>query len=137
MTKSGIEEFAGNEITFIKGQNLVNRNRIIAKNDSKNLNHYTGKVFDSDNAYLVDLIVKNNSVISYSCSCQLSKPCIHVVGVLIKLFIHPKIVKQSAHKTIIANLAKQELENKKKQIIDSSLDDEASFDDKDSYEQLN
>ncbi|WP_052664027.1 DEAD/DEAH box helicase [Mycoplasmoides alvi] len=111
MNKSGIEEFSKNEIVFIKGQNLVNRNRVAVKVNPNDPNHFTGKVFDTENSYyLIDLTVKGNTVASYKCSCSLEKPCYHVVGVLIKIFIQPKVVKQSAHEIIIDDL------NKKKKI---------------------
>ncbi|WP_052663070.1 DEAD/DEAH box helicase [Mycoplasmoides pirum] len=121
MNKSSIEEFAKSEIVFIKGQNLVNRNRVIAKNSSKKENYYIGKVFDLDDVFQIELVVEKNKILSFSCTCNLDKPCFHIIGVLIKLFIQPHEKNNNvSHYDLIKQKAlekkKQDAKNKQKHL---------------------
>lgn len=95
MNKKKIEDFIGDEVTFIKGQNLVNRNLLKIQNTNLNTGTYTVKVYDINNQignnwHIVNLKVFKDKIDDFNCDCLYyknnKKPCVHIASSLLKIF---------------------------------------------------
>lgn len=95
MNKKKIEDFIGDEVTFIKGQNLVNRNLLKIQNINLDTGKYIVKIYDTDNQigtkwFTVNLKVIKEKIENFNCDCLFyennKKPCAHIAASLLKIF---------------------------------------------------